>query len=70
MRKLGFLLVMLTATACSQAAVEQTLRPAELVQTNSTVQKQKWQGLVGTNNPYMLSSDRMEKMNNGSLGGY
>ena len=70
MRKMAFLLIMLTTSACSQASVEQALRPTEAVQTAPSAQSQKWQGLVVTDNPYMLSSDRLEKMNKGGFGGY
>ena len=70
MRKIALLLLMLTASACSQTSVEQALRPTEPPQTASSAQQQKWQGLVVTDNPYMLSSDRLEKMNKGGFGGY
>src|SRR5215813_929048 len=70
MRKMAFLLIMLTASACSQASVEQALRPTEPAQSEPSAQPQKWQGLVVTDNPYMLSSDRLEKMNKGGFGGY
>ncbi len=70
MRKFGLLLVMLTIAACSQASLEQALQPATPVQTDSAAPRQKWQGLVVTDNPYMLSSDRLEKMNKGGFGGY
>ena len=70
MRKIGLLLIMLAISACSQASLEQALQPAEPVQAASAVPKQKWQGLVVTDNPYMLSSDRLEKMNKGGFGGY
>lgn len=70
MRTVGFLLIMLTATACSQTSLEQALRPTDPVQTETSAQQQKWQGLVVTDNPYMLSNDRLEKMNKGGFGGY
>ncbi len=70
MRKMSFLLIMLAITACGRASVEQVLRPTDPVQISSPAQKQKWQGLVVTDNPYMLSSDRLEKMNKGGFGGY
>ena len=70
MRKIGCLLIILIVTGCTQASLEQTLRPADPAQTDTTAQKQKWQGLVVTDNPYMLSDDRLEKMNKGGFGGY
>jgi hypothetical protein len=68
---LAFLLIILAgATACSPTA-EQAMNPPDAsptVTTNS--QKKKWQGMVVIDNPYMLSNDRLEKMNKGGFGGY
>jgi hypothetical protein len=33
-------------------------------------QSKKRQGLVATDNPYMISSERLEQMNKGGFGGY
>jgi hypothetical protein len=62
--------LILTATACSQTSAEQILWPRDLMQLDSTAPKKEWQGLVVTDNPYMLSDDRLEEMNKGSFGGY
>lgn len=37
---------------------------------DSNSHTKKWSGLVVTDNPYMISSDRLEQMNKGGFGGY
>jgi hypothetical protein len=38
--------------------------------TKPVSEDQKWQDLVVTDNPYMISSERPEQMNKGGFGGY
>jgi hypothetical protein len=58
-------------SACD-TSVEQALRPDQptSVATDSGAQNKKRQGLVVTDNPYMISSERLEQMNKGGFGGY
>jgi hypothetical protein len=73
MRKydLVLFLVLLTVSACG-TSLEQSLRPeqspAAAAEPNS--QNKKRLGLVVTDNPYMISSDRLEQMNKGGFGAY
>jgi len=47
------------------------MKPPDASPTATTSsQKKKWQGMVVIDNPYMLSNDRLEKMNKGGFGGY
>jgi hypothetical protein len=63
-------LIALALTACSPGTIEQNLRPDQQTVTAAGPQQKKRQGLVVTDNPYMISSDRLEKMNKGGFGGY
>ena len=63
---------MLTLSACG-ISLEKGLRPNQSVTTaapDSNLQNRRWPGLVVTDNPYMISSDRLEQMNKGGFGGY
>jgi hypothetical protein len=67
----AFLLAMLAgAAACSQTADEQAMKPDASPTATTSSQKKKWQGMVVIDNPYMISNDRLEKMNKGGFGGY
>jgi hypothetical protein len=64
------LAILAGAVACSPSA-EQAMKPPDASPTATTSsQKKKWQGMVVIDNPYMLSNDRLEKMNKGGFGGY
>jgi hypothetical protein len=73
MRKSSFVLclALLALNACS-TSLEQSLRPDQstTATTDPAPQNKKRQGLVVTDNPYMISSERLEQMNKGGVGGY
>ncbi len=49
---------------------QEMLKPDQPPVTDSSAQKKKYQGMVVIDNPYTISSDRLEKMNKGGFGGY
>ena len=68
---LASLLAILTGVVACSPTAEQAMRPPDASPTATTgSQKKKWQGMVVIDNPYMLSNDRLEKMNKGGFGGY
>lgn len=66
----SLLLVISTLAACSPSSLEANLRPDSMPASTANTQPKKRQGLVVTDNPYMISSDRLEKMNKGGFGAY
>ena len=68
--RIGFLLLMLAITGCGQSTIEQTLRPDQTALSNKNALTTKKRGLVVTDNPYTISSDRLEQMNKGGFGTY
>ena len=68
---LAFAFALLALNACS-TSLEQVLRPDQstTATADSSSQNKKRQGLVVTDNPYMISSERLEQMNKGGFGGY
>ena len=69
--RLGFFLGFFALSACA-SSLEQTLRPDQPTSavTDSGSKNKKRQGLVVTDNPDMISSERLEQMNKGGFGGY
>ena len=69
---LGSFVVTLALSACGTSTLQQTLRPAQPTSATADLGQpnQKRQGLVVTDNPYTVSSDRLEQMNKGGFGGY
>ena len=69
---LGAFFVPLTLGGCVNSTLEQALRPDQQtsVTADPRLKDQNRQGLVVTDNPYTISSDRLEKMNKGGFGGY
>jgi hypothetical protein len=67
----GLILAFFVLSACG-TSVEQSLRPDQPTSpaSDSSAQTKKRQGLVVTDNPYMISSERLEQMNKGGFGGY
>jgi hypothetical protein len=59
-------------TGCVNSTLEQALRPDQpmSVTTDLRLQDQNRPGLVVTDNPYTISSDRLEKMNKGGFEAY
>ena len=70
MKRFAFLILLIAITGCSAEKREQMLKPDQPAATDSTAQKKKYQGMVVIDNPYTISSDRLEKMNKGGFGGY
>jgi hypothetical protein len=68
-KRIGLLLLALMMPACGQSSIEQALRPQQPTVVNGSSQPKK-QGLVVTDNPYTISSERLEQMNKGGFGGY
>src|SRR5438132_3798011 len=66
-QRFPILLLMWAIVSCSLPN-EQTLQPGRHAPTDSRSQTKKWQGLVVTDNPYMICADRLEKMNKGGFG--
>jgi hypothetical protein len=68
--RLGLFLAIFALSACG-TSLEQALRPEQPTSaiTDSGSQNKKRQGLVVTDNPYMISSERLEQMNKGGFGG-
>jgi hypothetical protein len=69
--KLGVLLMLLVAAGCwSAPTYTQPDQADPATQAGSTPAKKKWQGMVATDNPYMISKKRLEDMDKGGLSGY
>ena len=67
---LAFVVALVAVNACT-TSLEQTLRPDQPTTTaKPSSHTKKRQGLVVTDNPYMISSERLERMNKGGFGGY
>jgi hypothetical protein len=69
--RIGCFVAVLALSACGISA-GQKLTPDQPTSTTgaSTTQTKKWQGLIVTDNPYMISSERLEQMNKGGFGAY
>jgi hypothetical protein len=67
---IGVLLLTLVVSACSPSTIQQSLRPEQATNSRPNSQQRKKQGLVVTDNPYTISSDRLEQMNKGGFGAY
>jgi hypothetical protein len=58
--------LLLMPSACGSSTLDQALRPDQptsVTTTNPRSQVQNKRGLIVTDNPYTISSDRLEKMN-------
>jgi hypothetical protein len=69
--RLALGVALLALNACG-TSLEQGLRPDQSAAgtPDTGPQNKKWQGLIVTDNPYMISSERLEQMNKGGFGGY
>ena len=67
----GLCLAVLALSACG-TSVEHALRPNQptAAPTNAVTQNKQRQGLIVTDNPYTISSERLEQMNKGGFGAY
>ncbi len=67
----GLSLAFFVLSGCG-TSVEQALRPNQPTSpaADSSVHDKTRQGLVVTDNPYMISSERLEQMNKGGFGAY
>jgi len=71
MKRFAFLIVLSAIIGCSAEKRQEMLKPDQPpAVTDSSAQKKKYQGMVVIDNPYTISSDRLEKMNKGGFGGY
>jgi hypothetical protein len=64
------LIALFARIGCSAEKRQEMLKPDQPLVTDSSAQKKKYQGMVVIDNPYAISSDRLEKMNKGGFGGY
>ena len=67
MKLFGLAIIAIMISGCANSALQPPERPAA---TAANPQQKKQRGLVVTDNPYTISSDRLEQMNKGGFGGY